>query len=106
MNAINKSVTVKGIKTKVTFEIKEVSRKVLIDNQELGNNPKKTGVSVHVEIINMFIINGESYEVKNDFTRYRMRVMKDRGYKELFSYKGFSVANSEKKMVEFILNNN
>jgi len=105
MKTIQKTVTINGVKTKVSFKTKHVKTTVLIDNQEIANNPKKTGIFRHFESIVLFIINGVNYEVKKEFIQQRVKIMKDRSYKEVYTYNSFSVANNEKKMIEHILSN-
>ena len=105
METINKTVKISGVKTKVTFASKIVKETILKQDFEQGSNPKKTGVYHHVNFNMVFIINGIDYVVEKDFTEYRSKIMGNKSYKEVLTYKGFSVANSEKKMIEFILNN-
>ena len=105
MKTIQKTVNLNGIKTKVSFKTKYVKTTVLIDNQEIHDNPKKIGIFRHVESIVLFIINGINYEVKKELIQQRVKIMKDRSYKEVYTYNSFSVANNEKKMIEHILNN-
>ncbi len=111
MKTIQKTVTISGIKTKVSFKTQHVKTTVLIDNKEIENDPKKIGVFKHTESIILFVINNVSYEVKRKLIQRRIKpikyrnILKDRSYDESYTYNSLSVPNSEKKIIEHILNN-
>lgn len=111
MKTTKKTVMLNGVKTKVSFATKKIHTTILIDNKEIENNPKKIGVFKHTKSIILFIINGFEYEIKKELIQSRIKpikyrnILKDRSYNEFYTYNSLSMPNSEKKIIEHILNN-